>query len=137
MERRLAVGYRDRDALLAESDFVVLAMPHTAETDKLIDARALARMRPTAYLVNVCRGGVVDEDALIAALNAGQIAGAGLDVFRYEPVPAESPLLALPNVVLTPHIGGGTGGARENQLRDVLANVRCHARGDAPRHVIV
>jgi phosphoglycerate dehydrogenase-like enzyme len=136
MERQLDVEYRDLDTLLAESDFVALAMPHTAETNKLIDAHALAQMRPSAYLVNVCRGGVVDEDALVAALASGRISGAGLDVFRYEPVPADHPFLALPNVILTPHIGGGTGGARENQLRDVLANVTRHAQGETPRNVI-
>jgi len=136
MEQLLDVEYRNRDALLAESDFVVLAMPHTAETDKLMDAHALAQMRPTAYLVNICRGGVVDEDALVAALRDGRIAGAGLDVFRYEPVPADHPLLTLPNVILTPHIGGGTGGAREKQLQDVLANVIRHAQRITPRNVI-
>ncbi len=136
METLLDVQYRPLPDLLAESDIVVLAMPHTAETDKLIDAAMLAHMKPTAYLVNICRGGVVDEDALVAALRAGQIAGAGLDVFRYEPVPADHPYLVLPNVILTPHIGGGTGGAREKQLRDVLANVARHAAGEMPRHVI-
>lgn len=136
MEQLLDVEYRDLDALLGESDFVVLATPHTPETEKTINARTLAQMKPTAYLVNICRGGVVDEDALVAALREGRIAGAGLDVFRYEPVPADNPLLTLPNVILTPHIGGGTGGARENQLRDVLANVTRHVQGDTPRNVI-
>ncbi len=136
MEQLLDVEYRDFDSLLAESDFVSLSMPHTAETDKLIGVHALAQMRPTAYLVNTCRGGVIDEDALVAALREGRIAGAGLDVFRYEPVPADHPYLMLPNVILTPHIGGGTGGAREKQLRDVLANVTRHAEGNAPRYTL-
>ncbi len=136
LESLLNVEYRPLPALLAESDFVVLAMPHTPETDNLIDAAALAHMRPSAYLVNICRGGVVDEDALVATLREGRIAGAGLDVFRYEPVPADHPYLSLPHVILTPHIGGGTGGAREKQLHDVLANVARDANGEPPRHIV-
>ena len=91
------------DTLLAESDFVCVTCLLTPETLHLIDARALARMRPTAYLINVARGPIVDEAALYAALDARQIAGAALDVFEVEPVPADSPLLKLPNVIVTPH----------------------------------
>lgn len=136
LESLLDVEYCPLSALLAESDVVLLATPHTAETDKIINAETLAQMRPTAYLVNICRGGVVDEDALVAALREGRIAGAGLDVFREEPVPHDHPYLSLPNVILTPHIGGGTGGAREKQLRDVLANVARDASGEPPKHVV-
>ncbi len=89
---------------LAEADFVVLHVPHTAETRQLIDAAALARMKPSAILINCARGAVVDEAALIDALRAGTIAGAVLDVFEIEPLPPENPLWTLDNVVITPHV---------------------------------
>jgi D-3-phosphoglycerate dehydrogenase / 2-oxoglutarate reductase len=91
------------DEALSGADIVTLHVPLTAETRHMIDARALAAMRPGARLVNTCRGGLVDEAALAAALRSGQLAGAGLDVFAAEPLPAESPLRRLPTVTLTPH----------------------------------
>jgi D-3-phosphoglycerate dehydrogenase len=91
------------DTLLATADFVGVTCALTPETRHLIDAKALARMRPTAYLVNVARGPVVDEAALVAALAAGRIAGAGLDVFESEPIAAGHPLLGFDNVIVTPH----------------------------------
>lgn len=136
IERRLGVAYRPLDDLLAASDFVLLSLPHSPESDKLIGARELALMRPDAYLVNIARGPLVDEPALVDALSCGRLRGAGLDVFAEEPVPYDHPLLALENVIVTPHIGGGTGGARVNQMGDVLANVVRFARGDAPLHVL-
>jgi phosphoglycerate dehydrogenase-like enzyme len=92
--------------LLSESDFVVLTVPLTAETTKLIGEQELHTMKSSAYLINVARGGVVDEGILIRALEDGWIAGAGLDVFATEPLPAESPLWELPNVIFTPHVTG-------------------------------
>jgi phosphogluconate 2-dehydrogenase len=92
----------------------------------MIAARELALMKPTAYLINTSRGGVIDEVALVEALQAHKIAGAGLDVFVQEPVPYDHPHLQLDNVVLTPHIGGGRGGAHERQPRMVFAN--CHMK---------
>jgi phosphoglycerate dehydrogenase-like enzyme len=136
IERRLDVSYRPLDELLGESDFVLLSLPHSPESDRIIGARELALMRPEAYLVNIARGPLVDEPALVDALASGRLRGAGLDVFVEEPVPYDNPLLALDNVILTPHIGGGTGGARVNQMSDVLANVVRFARGDAPLHVL-
>ena len=96
------------DAVLAESDHVVLLVPLTDATRGLIDARRLELMKPTARLYNLARGPVVDEPALIAALQRGTIAGAGLDVFVEEPLPAESPFWSMPNVIVTPHAGGAT-----------------------------
>jgi phosphoglycerate dehydrogenase-like enzyme len=122
-EQAEQVTYADKDDLLRESDFVLLSTPLTPETEGMIGARELALMKPTANLVNICRGGVIDEAALVEALTSGQIAGAGLDVFVYEPIPFDHPLLQLRNVILTPHIGGGTGGARDKQMQDVLANI--------------
>jgi phosphoglycerate dehydrogenase-like enzyme len=111
-EARLGLHWREMDELLAESDFV--SLHHRFQegpdgNDNHIGAREFALMKPTAYLINTARGRLVDEEALVAALRTGQIAGAGLDVFRYEPLPANHPLweLAGDNLILTPHIGGG------------------------------
>lgn len=133
---RLGVTYADRDDLLSRSDVVVLSAPHTPETERMIGARELAMMKPTAYLINIARGGLVDQAALYRALESRCIAGAGLDVFVEEPVPADNPLLSLDNVILTPHIGGGTGGARQKQMQDVLDNIVRFARIGVPRHVV-
>ncbi len=95
-------------SFLGECDYVVLTAPLTGETHHLIDAAALAAMRPTAFLVNVSRGKLIDEAALIGALEKGTIAGAALDVYSVEPLPADSPLWRMPNVILSPHVSGFT-----------------------------
>jgi phosphoglycerate dehydrogenase-like enzyme len=95
-------------SLLQQSDFVVLVVPITPQTRRMIDATALAQMKPGAYLINIGRGDVVDEPALIDALRQRRIAGAALDVFHEEPLPNDSPLWQLDNVILTPHIAGIT-----------------------------
>ncbi len=102
-ERTLGIEWASLEELLRASDFVSLHVPYTSETDKMLGAREFAWMKPTAYLVNVSRGGVIDEQALCRALKEKVIAGAGLDVFEREPVPKESPLLELDNVICTPH----------------------------------
>ncbi len=106
-ERAAATGveYRDLDDVMREADIVSIHVSLNDETRGLIDARRIALMRPSAYLVNTARGPVVDEAALVAALTEGRIAGAGLDVFGTEPLPPDHPLTQCPNVVLTPHIG--------------------------------
>jgi phosphoglycerate dehydrogenase-like enzyme len=120
VERGIRATFRELADLLRESDYVCLAVPHTVETEGMIGADELPLMKPGAYLVNVCRGGVVEEEALITALTEGRIAGAALDVFTYEPLPADSPLCRLENVILTPHIGGGTGTSPALELAEAL-----------------
>jgi len=90
----------------ALADFLVLLVPYSPETEKLIDASVIAALKPTAFLINVARGGVLDEQALLAALRANRIAGAGLDVFRRQPLPADDPLWTTDRVLITPLLGG-------------------------------
>jgi D-3-phosphoglycerate dehydrogenase / 2-oxoglutarate reductase len=111
----------DLDAALGRADFVTIHCPKTPETTGLFDAKRLARMKASAYLVNTARGGVVDEASLHAALTAGRLAGAGLDVFDREPAPLDNPLFTLPQVVVTPHAAGGTWEAGD---RSGIATVR-------------
>lgn len=120
----------DLHAALGEADFVVLCLALTAETRGIIDATALAAMRPSAYLVNVARGGLVDEEALVAALRAGRIAGAGLDSLAVEPLPQESPLWAMPNVIITPHVANGRDSARDHAIAFMCENIRRFAEGE-------
>src|SRR6185295_6077295 len=96
------------DEALPRADFVSIHCPKTPETVAMFNAARLARMKPTAYLVNTARGGIIDEPALHAALTSGKLAGAGLDVFDQEPTPANNPLLTLPNVISAPHMAGVT-----------------------------
>jgi len=128
------VTFAEKDDLLQVADFVLLSAPLTPETEKMIGARELALMKPSAFLINISRGGVIDETALVEALQGHRIAGAGLDVFLYEPIPFDHPLLQCDNVILTPHIGGGTGGARDRQMSDVLANVVSFAKDGTLAH---
>lgn len=130
-ERALQLGVElvDWDDLLARSDFLSLHTPLTPETRNLIDARALAKMKPTARLINCSRGGIVDEVALADALIAGRLAGAALDVFEVEPPPPDHPLLRLERVICTPHLGAATNEAQVNvaiavaeQVVDFLVN---------------
>lgn len=120
--KRLDIELCDLDDLLARSDVVTLHTPLTDETKGLIGKARLATMKPTAILVNVARGGLVDETALAAAVKEGKLGGAALDVFETEP-PSESPLLGLPNVVLTPHLGASTREAQEKVARQVADQV--------------
>lgn len=120
-----AILPRDRLAEAASrTDFLVVLVPYAAETRHIVDAAVLAAMRPDAFLINIARGAVVDEAALAACLAAGGIAGAGLDVFATEPLPKESPLWALPNVIVTPHVGGVSDIYMQQALPAVAENLR-------------
>ena len=114
----------------ARSDFIVVLVPYTADTHHLINASVLGAMRKSAFLINVARGNVVDEQALIAALKARTIAGAGLDVFSTEPLPSTSPLWTLDNVIVTPHVGGLSDIYAEQALPVILHNLRAYLAGD-------
>jgi phosphoglycerate dehydrogenase-like enzyme len=122
------------EALLAEADVVSLHLPVTPTTRHLIDAAAIARMKPGAVLVNTARGGLVDEAALADALRRGHLLAAALDVFEQEPPPSDHPLIGLPNVVLTPHISAGTRDAFEEKLSAALGNVAAFFEGKAIRN---
>jgi glyoxylate reductase len=113
----------DLEALLAQSDFVSLHVPLTPQTYHLIDADTLARMRPTSILINTARGQVVDQAALRDALIEGTIAAAALDVTDPEPLPASDPLLDAPNLIVLPHIGSATRGARERMTEMAVENL--------------
>ena len=122
-EQALGAVYRTLDELLGESDIVSLHLPLTPRTRGMIDARALALMRPGGWLVNTARGALVDEGALIGALSDGHLAGAGLDVFAHEPIDPDSPLLRLRNVVLTPHVAGATRDSWTHRMSLAWENV--------------
>ena len=132
LEAQLAATWHaDLDAMLAAIDILTIHTPRNADSENLIDARRIGLMRPHAYVINASRGGILDEDALIAALEAGRLAGAGLDVWRHEPA-IDPRLLALPNVVMTPHMGSATYEGRVASGERVIANIRMWADGHRP-----
>jgi phosphoglycerate dehydrogenase-like enzyme len=116
--------------VVPELDFLVALAPLTAETRGIVGARVFAAMKPTAYLVNVARGGVVDEPALIAALESGEIAGAALDVFAQEPLPASSPLWRTKNVTIFSHLGGYSQGYEDRAMPTIAGNMAKFLSGD-------
>ncbi len=124
------------DEVLRESDFVAVILPLTPQTRGLIDARALGLMKRTAVLINVGRGAVVQETALIGALRAGTIAGAGLDVFEREPLPADSPLYDMENVVITPHVSGASPTYFDRAIPFFCENLRRYLAGQPMTNVV-
>jgi phosphoglycerate dehydrogenase-like enzyme len=126
----------DLNTLCTESDFVSLHMPGTAQTRQCINAERLSLMKPTAYLVNTARGVLIDESALLHALNNGVIAGAGLDVFDVEPI-SNSPFFGLQNTIVTPHIAGITEEANLRMVLDSAKNAMAVLSGSWPRNIVV
>ena len=133
--RPAAVGKQvSLDQLLSESDIISLHVPLTPETERIIDAAAIARMKPGAVIVNTARGGLIEEAALVAALQDGRIAAAGLDVFEAEPASAANPLFAMDNVIVAPHLAWLTRETIERSLAVALENCRRLASGDELLH---
>lgn len=132
-----AEGMRPVDlaTLFRESDVLSLHCPLTGETRHIVNAGRLALMKPTAFLINTSRGPLIDESALLAALNSGRIAGAGLDVLAVEPPAADHPLYAAKNCFITPHIAWATGASRQRLLDQVVENVRAFLNG-RPQNVV-
>ncbi|MBA4052488.1 MAG: D-glycerate dehydrogenase, partial [Erythrobacter sp.] len=132
LERILGARYvADVDTLMAEADILTLHCPLTDETRHLIDARRIALMKPGSSIVNTARGELLDQEALIAALESGHLAGAGLDVYPDEPH-VDPRLIAHPNVMTLPHIGSATAEGREDSGHKVIANIRMWADGHRP-----
>lgn len=130
------IPFRPLDQLLATADIVSLHLPLTAETERMIDRAAFARMKPGAILVNTARGGLVDEAALVEALTSGKLAAAGLDVFAEEPPPTDHPLFALDNVVLAPHVAWVTSETLERSIAVAAENCRRLAAGKPLLHQV-
>lgn len=136
VEQRFNAQYRSLEQLLEEADFICLTLPLTERTKGLIGAREFALMRPESIFINISRGKVVDEAALIEALQQRRIRGAGLDVFEREPLDHTSPLLQLPNVVATPHIGSATHETREAMARCAVDNLLAALAGQRPPNLV-
>jgi len=134
VEHQFGAEHHALDSLLQQSDFVCVLVPLTHETRGLIGAAELARMKSTAFLINVARGPVVDEQALISALNERRIAGAGLDVFSQEPLPKDSALLKMPQVLALPHIGSATWDTRRAMELCAAENLIEALAGRRPRY---
>jgi glycerate dehydrogenase len=125
----------EMETLLCESDAVTLHCPLTAENQRMVNAAFLGKMKPSAFLINTARGGLVDEAALAGALNQGRIAGAGLDVLSTEPPSPENPLLTAKNCIITPHIAWATKTARGRLLQITAENIRAWQKG-VPQNVV-
>ena len=136
VDARFSARHCSLEALLGEADFVCLTLPLTAETEGLIGKRELALMKPGAILINIARGQIVDEAALIEALSRGHLRGAGLDVFHHEPLEPTSPLLRQPNVVATPHIGSATEETREAMAACAVDNLLAALAGKRPQNLV-
>jgi phosphogluconate 2-dehydrogenase len=136
VEQRFNAQYRSLTELLQQADFICLTLPLTAETEKLIGAREFALMRPQSIFINISRGKVVDEEALIETLQQNRIRAAGLDVFEREPLRHDSPLLQLNNVVATPHIGSATHETREAMATCAVENLLAALAGERPVNLV-
>jgi phosphoglycerate dehydrogenase-like enzyme len=122
--------------LLGQSDYVVIAAPHTPETEKLFRRSVIQQMKRTGILINIGRGAIVDLTDLRASLEAGEIAGAALDVCEVEPLPADHPLWRMPNVIITPHVAAASPHIAERHLETLLENIRRFVRDEPPATVV-
>jgi phosphoglycerate dehydrogenase-like enzyme len=129
-------GPSELNAMLSECDFVVVAAPLTAETRHMISDDAIAAMKPTAVVINIGRGPVVDQAALVRALAAGKIKGAGLDVFEQEPIPADDPIYKLPNVLISPHSADHTKDWLNQAMQFFLDQYRRFASGQPLQNIV-
>ena len=131
-------GQSDLHRILRQSDFVILSVVLTPETRKMMGEKELRMMKRTAYLVNISRGGVIDEEALVNILKEGGIAGAGLDVFEVEPINPNNPLLKIENVVLTPHVAGGGGmeELKKERVEFIVGNIEKMISGQKPEKIV-
>lgn len=134
--QELGVTLVDFDTLVRQSDYITLHCPATEQNHHMFNEAAFARMKPTAYLINAARGSIVDEAALIAALRAGQIAGAGLDVLEQEPIAKDSPLLSMDNVIITSHFGGYSEEAIESLQRKAAQEAVNILSGNPPYNAV-
>ncbi len=131
LEQSLDAHYLPLDELIEKSDYLILVVPLTPETENLLNRERIARMKPGACVINVGRGGLIDEDALYEALRDKRLAAAGLDVFRMEPLPESSALRSLPNIVLSPHMAGGSSERYwQVDVAGSLENIRRHISGE-------
>lgn len=122
--------------LVAEADFVSVHVPYGPATEKMFNREVLSYMKPTSYLINISRGGIVDEKALYDVLRERRIAGAALDVYRWEPVPSDSPLLDLDNILWTTHVAAGSGDSSLYGSKDIIANIARAAHGETPEYLV-
>jgi phosphoglycerate dehydrogenase-like enzyme len=129
------VGRGDLIKVAAEADFLVALAPLSAETRGIIGEKVFAAMKPSAFLINVARGGVVDEPALLAALDSGRIAGAALDVFSQEPLPPDNPLWKAKNVSIFSHLGGYSQGYEDRAMPTIAGNMECFLSGDLKKMI--
>ena len=123
IEQDEKVNYQDLESLLSSNDFISLHLPHTNQSEKIINKNTLSLMKKESYLINTSRGGLIDENDLYSHLKNNKISGAGLDVFLYEPLPKGHPFIDLDNIIFSPHIGGGSGGARIKHVKNLLENL--------------
>ncbi|PLS02678.1 2-hydroxyacid dehydrogenase [Neobacillus cucumis] len=135
-EKQLGVHYTSFDELVEKSDFIVCLTPLTPETENMFTREVFQKMKPSAIFINAARGAVVDEQALQEALEAGEIAGAGLDVFQREPIAADHPLLKLPNVVALPHIGSSSTETRTSMVNLCVENIISVLEGKEPKTLV-
>ena len=122
--------------VLGRSDYLIVTLPLTPKTRHMLGAKELAWLRRESFLIHVSRGGIVDEAALVAALHAGNLAGAGLDVFEDEPLPQSSPLWNAPNLIITPHVGGHVVDYLDRALDVLIDNLECLEQGRPPRNLV-